>query len=91
LYYLRLPQTPVRFSAHVGLRDGSKSEGVRFAVEVNGCEQRGLHVRPGPWESLEADLAAWAGQPIVLSLVADSAGGFDYDWAVWGEPVLMAR
>ena len=66
--------------------------GVRFAMEVNGIERAGQLVTPGAWESLEVDLSPWTQQPIVLSLVTDSAGPFSFDWAVWGEPrVVPAR
>ena len=39
-------------------------------------------------ETLSADLSEWAGQLVVLSLVTDSDGPFNCDWACWGEPTL---
>jgi len=83
-----LPKTPGRFQAHVGLRDGSKSDGVVFRVEVNGRVLLRRDIRPGAWCEIEADLASWAGQPVVLSLVADSAGEYNCDWAAWGDPKI---
>ena len=44
------------------------------------------HMLPGKWEEITADLAPWAGKPIVLSLGTDSEGPFNFDWAIWGEP-----
>ena len=43
---------------------------------------------PGAWEPLSADLSEWSGQRVVLSLVTDSDGPFNCDWACWGEPTL---
>jgi hypothetical protein len=70
----------------VGLRDGSKSEGVFFGIQVNGQPVAERRMLPGGWESLEVDLSPWRGKPIVLSLIVDSDGDFSFDWAVWGDP-----
>ena len=59
-----------------------------FAIEVNGTEQARVPITPGRWERIQADLGRWAGQPIVLALVTDSAGPFNYDWSAWGEPMI---
>ncbi len=89
-YVLRLPELPAQFQCFVGLRNGSKSEGCGFRVTVNGQTVAYRKMLPGQWEAMSADLSAWAGQPILLSLVTDSEGGFDFDWAAWGEPRLVA-
>jgi len=90
-YLFTLPSDPARLVTYVGLRDGSTSAGVEVSVEVNGqsCVSRMIH--PGNWDMLEVDLRRWAGEPIVLSLVTDAAGGFDYDWTAWGEPRIVAE
>jgi hypothetical protein len=85
---LVLPARPVRFRAQVGLRVGSESEGCVFAVRVNGQEVARQRMLPGPRKTLEADLSPWAGQAVVLSLVTNSDGTFNFDWAHWGEPGL---
>ena len=58
---MTLPAEAARFVTHVGLRDGSKSTGVRVSVDVNGNQQAAHMLRPGAWQLLEVDLARWAG------------------------------
>lgn len=83
-----LPAEPCGFSAQVGLRDGSRSDGVTFAVWVGGMPLASLHVEPGPRHELSADLSAFAGRTVVIELVVDSEGSHFYDWAHWGLPTL---
>lgn len=83
---LRLPSAPVRFSAQVGLRDGSQSEGCTFVVQVTGQEVARVPVLPGRWHEVAADLSPWAGKAVVLSLITDSEGPFNFDWGCWGDP-----
>ncbi|MCU0981137.1 MAG: hypothetical protein MUF25_18460, partial [Pirellulaceae bacterium] len=85
---MALPQEPVQLSCAIGLRDGAESEGAVFAVEANGRELARRRMLPGAWELLSADLSKWSGQRVVLSLVTDSDGPFNCDWACWGEPTL---
>jgi hypothetical protein len=85
---MALPAGPAVLWAWVGVRDGSKSDGVRFSVEVNGLEVARRLMLPGKWEPLSVDLRRWAASPIVLTLIADSVGPFDCDWAAWGEPEI---
>ncbi len=90
LFPMFLPTEPSRFETWIGIRDGSKSDGVIFAVEINGRELARRKLQPGAWAELTADLATWAGQSVVLSLVTDSDGPFLCDWAAWGEPRITA-
>jgi hypothetical protein len=91
-YCLRLPAEPLALRASVGVRDGSKSTGVAFEVEVNGRRLFRREALPGrPWQPVELDLSRWAGRDVVLTLVTDSMGSFAFDWAVWAEPRLEAR
>jgi len=85
---LALPEEPVEFRADVGLRDGSKSDGCLFIVEVTGQEVARKLVVPGKWHEVNADLAPWAGKTVVLSLVSDAVDTYYFDWACWGEPRL---
>ena len=90
-YPLTLPAGRAVLRCFIGLRDGSKSDGCSFIVKANGvavAEQRKL---PGEWSELTVDLSPWAGKPLVLSLVTDSAGSHNFDWAVWGEAKLTAE
>jgi hypothetical protein len=88
---MHLPPEAAVFRTKVGVRDGSKSTGVRFIIETNGQALADELVLPGSWHELEVDLSAWREQPIVLSLVTDSAGTFYFDWAHWGEPRLEKK
>lgn len=91
-YAFSLPAAPARFHACVGLQDGSTSTGVDFILQANGAELARLRAMPGdPWRELTADLSAWAGRPLVLSLVTDSVGPFSSDWARWAEPFLQPQ
>jgi hypothetical protein len=87
---MTLSLEPARFTCQVGLREGSRSEGVVFLVEINGQEVARQRLLPGPWQPIWVDLAPWAGKPVVLSLITDSDGPFNFDWACWCEPKLEA-
>lgn len=90
-FALHLPETPMVFRTWVGLRDGSRSKGCRFLVQASGREVASKIVLPGEgWQEVSADLSPWAGKTIVLSLVTDSDGSYEFDWAAWGEPRLEA-
>ena len=88
---ITLPTEPAVLRASVGIRDGSRSTGVLFVVEVNGLEVARRRAVPGEREPLEADLSPWAGKPVVLSLVTDSAGPYNFDWAHWADPRIEAK
>ena len=84
---LALPEQPCRLRWSYGVRDGGQS--VIFRVLVNG-EVVWAHPVPEPagWQEGTADLAKWAGQTVLVSLVTDSDGPNTCDWAHWGEPSL---
>jgi hypothetical protein len=88
---MTLPSEPATLKTWVGIRDGSRSDGVQFVVELNGREAARKRMLPGKWESLTADLGPWAGKPVVLALATDSDGPFICDWAAWGEPRIEAK
>ena len=91
-YALTLPPQPARLHCFVGIEDRSKSSGVEFIVQANGIELARQRVMPGePWRESTVDLSPWAGKPVVLALVTDSAGDYGADWARWGEPLLQAK
>jgi len=91
-YALALPSQPANMHCFVGIEDGSRSTGVEFIVQANGVELARQRMMPGvPWREITADLSPWAGKPVVLSLVTDSAGAFGSDWARWGEPLLLPK
>jgi hypothetical protein len=90
-YLLRLPTTFARLETAAGIRDGSNSAGVGFTVQINGREACSVQLRPGAWKPMTVDLARYAGQTVVLSLITDAMGDFSFDWAVWGEPRIVAK
>ena len=90
-YPIVLPAEPAKLHCFVGLRDGSKSEGCGFIVKVNGQKVAYVHKVPGEWSELTADLAPWAGKPVVLALALDSVGPFNFDWGCWGEVNVNAE
>jgi len=89
-YVLQLPEKEsISLEFAVGLRDGAKSEGVVFVVEVNGAEVfKKLVTAPDGWHSARVDLSRFSGKTILLSLVVDADGSYYYDWATWAQPVL---
>lgn len=86
---MTLPDRAATFATWIGIRDGSKSTGVIFRVEVNGQVVGTQRMVPGKWQRLTADLSNWRGMPIVLSLITDSDGPYDCDWAHWGTPEIV--
>lgn len=83
-----LPAHPARFHTHIGIADGSKSKGVIFIAEINGREIVRESMIPGAWREIAADLAPWAAKPVILSLITDSDGSYEFDWALWGQPCI---
>jgi hypothetical protein len=91
-FLLKLPDAPLRLVTAIGLRDGSKSNGVTFEVELNGRSLFRQSLKPGGgWKPIEVDLQPWQGQPVVLTLVTDAEGDYNFDWAAWAEPKLVSR
>ncbi|MBM3471765.1 MAG: hypothetical protein FJX75_00665 [Armatimonadetes bacterium] len=92
-YLLTLPRDPAVLTTSAGIQDGAdRSNGIDFAVAVNG---EVLHRQPveraDGWHPLGVDLSRWAGQTIVLSLIADARDDATCDWARWAEPVVRAK
>lgn len=89
-YWITLPDKPTKLVTAIGLRDGSKSEGVGFEIWVNGRSLFSKRVMPNTgWLPVEVDLSPYAGQSVMLTLVTDSLGSAYYDWAVWADPKLV--
>jgi hypothetical protein len=90
-FAMQLPKNSrARLQFAVGIRDGSKSTGCRFLVLANGRTIWQLLVnKVDGWHEADVDLSDYAGQPLVLSLVVDPAGPYNYDWGFWAEPRLV--
>jgi len=92
-YLLQLPPArQVRLCFGVALQDGSTSTACRFLVEANGLPVFDrLVTGPDGWHDARVDLSAYAGGPLLLSLIVDSEGPFSCDWARWAEPIITAE
>ena len=79
-----------------------EGDGVHFVVEVVPVDGPGgmrtlLFQRINPrafvderrWVDIRADLGEWAGRPIDLTLRTDPVDSVAYDWAGWGNPMVV--
>ena len=90
-FMLTLPETSAEFHAFIGIRDNAETDGVVYRIEVCGLELFRKETAESVWEEVTCDLSPWAGKPVVMSLVVDSDGNYNCDWAHWGEPVIRAK
>jgi hypothetical protein len=91
-YWLKLPPQPARLVTAIGIRDGSKSEGVAFDIEVNGRRVFYQALKPGlGWVPVEIDMRPWQGQPVMLTFMTDALGDYSFDWAAWAAPCLIRQ
>jgi hypothetical protein len=98
------PGVRVFWLGYAGISDGvpwddkqHPADGVRFYVAVDGQEVAAAHVRQSRWVPLAAQLyeAPEAGQHTFrasLSLATDAGpeGNSNYDWALFGDPMVVA-
>ena len=76
----------------VGIRDGALMEGdntCAFRVIVNGVRLWSTTKQTNTWERYLVDLPSLAGQDIVVQFMTDGLGDNRWNWAVWGEPLLL--
>jgi hypothetical protein len=86
-WLLHLPSQLLRLAVGAGIRKGG--EQVAFRILVNGLVVwDGGDPGSGRMVTGSVDLSPWAGQPVLLSLVTDSLGSNNCDWAVWVDPRL---
>jgi hypothetical protein len=89
-YLIRLPagSHPV-LSFSYGVGEGSKTDGMEFFILVNGADVfRETLAEDDGWHDGTADLSAFAGQTLLLSVGADARGDNYFDWARWADPRL---
>ena len=93
-YTLQIPAQvdtlKMRFA--VGIRDGALMEGdnlCAFRVYVNGMRIWSATSQETSWQRHIIDLPSLSGQEVVIQFVTDSLGDNRWNWAVWGEPLLM--
>jgi hypothetical protein len=76
----------------VGIRDGALMEGdntCAFRVYVNGVRLWSTTKQTNAWERYLLDLPSLSGQDIVIQFMTDGLGDNRWNWAVWGEPLLL--
>jgi len=86
-WLLRLPPQPLRLAFGTGIQPGG--EHVGFSVQVNGrTVWDGGDPGSGKMVAGAVDLSRAAGQTVLVSLVTDSLGSNNCDWAIWVNPRL---
>jgi hypothetical protein len=76
----------------VGIRDGALMEGdnmCAFRVYVNGVRLWSMTKQTNAWERYLLDLPSLAGQDMIVQFMTDGLGDNRWNWAVWGEPLLL--
>ncbi len=93
-YTIRIPAelnaVKMRFAA--GIRDGSMMEGdnlCAFRVYVNGVRLWSITKQTTTWERYQIDLPSLSGQETVIQFITDALGDSRWNWAAWGEPMLL--
>lgn len=93
-YTVRIPAevnaVKMRFAA--GIRDGSMMQGdnlCAFRVFVNGARLWSITKQSTKWDRYQIDLPSLSGQEVVVQFTTDALGDSRWNWAAWGEPMLL--
>ena len=92
-FLLSLPQVEeIMFSFSMGLlNENADSDGVSFAVFLNG-QNRFEHFTKAPgWTDAQILLSEYAGETVLLELVTDSGEKNDWDQAHWADLFITAK
>lgn len=76
----------------VGIRDGALMDGdnlCAFHLYVNGARIWSTTKQTSKWERFTIDLPSLSGQDVVIQFATDALGNNRWNWAVWGEPLLL--
>ncbi|MEM7539910.1 MAG: hypothetical protein AAF639_47590 [Chloroflexota bacterium] len=82
----------LRMRFAVGIRDGaimSEENMCAFRLFVNGMRVWSTTKNNNEWERFWVDLPSLGGQEVIIQFMTDSLGDNRWNWAVWGEPLLM--
>ena len=82
----------LRLTFAVGIRDGALMEGENqcaFRIMVNGARIWHTLKQSTTWERFTIDLPSLSGSSVVVQFVTDALGDNRWNWAVWGEPILL--
>lgn len=80
----------MRFAA--GIRDGAMMQGENlcaFRLMVNGVRLWSITKQTTTWERYQLDLPSLSGQDVVIQFITDALGDNRWNWAAWGEPLLL--
>lgn len=82
----------LRLRFAIGIRDGAMMEGENlcaFRILVNGIRLWSTTKQSNSWERFTLDLPSLSGQEAVIQFMTDGLGDNRWNWAVWGEPLLL--
>lgn len=93
-YTLAVPAAvdSLRLRFAVGIRDGALMQGdnqCAFRIYVNGARLWNTIKQSTSWERFTIDLPSLAGMEVVVQFMTDALGDNRWNWAVWGEPLLL--
>ncbi len=70
--------------------DFGKPNGVRFLVAVDGTKVFSIDHAGVGWQPRAVDMTPWAGKTVAIDLRTNAIdGNSSYDWAVFGQPMLV--
>lgn len=89
-YQLQLPEGVKAITGFTGIRDGAEiTDGVDFEVRINGISVwQMIHDKPH-WMAFRIDISKYTGSATVEFLTRKGPDNSRYDWACWGEPVVL--
>ena len=77
----------------ISLSDGAKltnrEDGVAYSIRLNGESIFRQAHRKNEWAAHAIAISSYAGEPATLTLAVDYLKNSSYDWAMWGEPVIL--
>ena len=92
---LLLPDShKIRLEFDIGLAEGSEnSDGVTFAVSVQGNDIFRRHYAEQRWDHISLDLTPYRGQHLKLRFITNPGHNENssWDWARWGEPKIISE
>ena len=83
----------MEFTTAIAMKKGSiQSDGVTFRILINGEEVFNREKEGGAgFEEISVDLSAYAGKTVILTLCTDSGATSAYDYAFWGDPLIITK
>lgn len=79
----------------IGIREGfsfqdhPEADGVGFIIRIADTQVYRNECRQQFWQEQRIDLTAYAGKTIPIMFLTDPLKTSAYDWAVWGDPVVL--